>query len=89
MPGITSSRGFKFNDKIKREVSMLQDKHSKYLLPLYKYQSDLVPIDLQFVNPSGYNLIQIIVDSTINTNNNVFFLFTNTVLDNGYNFYSI
>lgn len=89
MPGLTTTRGFKFNDKIKKEVNMLQDKHSKYSIPLYKYQSDIIPADLQFVNPSGYNLLQITLDSSINNNNNVIFLFTNTVLDNGYNFYIV
>lgn len=89
MPGATSSRGFVFTNNLSREVAMLQDQYSKYTIPLYKYQSDLVATDLQFVNPSGYNLIQIVVDSSINPNNNVLFLFTNTVLDNGYNFYTI
>jgi hypothetical protein len=89
MPGLTTSKGFKFTDKLKREVNMLQDNYSKYSLPLYKYQSDLIPVDLQFINPSGYNLIQITLDNTIHKNNSVVFLFTNTVLDNGYNFYII
>ena len=89
IPGQTVTKGFKFDDKLKIPVSMSIEDNSKYLLPLYKYQSKIIPVNLIFVNPPGYNLIQITIDSVYKNKNNVVFLFTKTVLDNGFNFYVI
>lgn len=89
IPGQTVTKGFKFNEKLKIPVSMSIENNSKYLLPLYKYQSKITPVNLIFVNPPGYNLMQITIDSVYKNKNNIVFLFTKTVLDNGFNFYVI
>ena len=88
IPSETITAGFKFSDKLKSSVDLNSVGDTKYLIPLYKYQSELTPTNLSFNNPPGYNLIQIIIDSTIKNKNSTMFLFTKTPLDNGYNFYS-
>ena len=88
IPGQTVTKGFKFNEKLKIPVSMSLEDNSKYMLPLYKYQSQLVPTNLIFANPPGYNLIQITLNSSFKDKNNVILLFTKTTLENGFNYYS-
>lgn len=89
IPNETVTNGFKFTDKLKILVSINNISDNKYLLPIYKYQSEVTEFNLSFANPPGYNLIQVTLDSTIKNKNNVAFLFTKTTLDNGYNFYAI
>ena len=88
MPDATILNSFKYGNK-HIAVSVNYVNNSNYVIPLYKYQGNMIPINLTFNNPPGYKLLVVTLDSTSKDKNNVIFMFTKANLDNGYNYYII